>query len=120
MKILHIGNYSETIEEFSNILKTKNHDFESVMDGKKALVMIQNNYYDLILIDLVMSGYSGIDFLLDLKKRPTNIQKITVVDSPELDEYQIKFLRDLGADSILQKPISIQNLLSQLEPNLTS
>jgi hypothetical protein len=35
MKILHIEDISEISEVFSDILKTKNHDFESVIDGKR-------------------------------------------------------------------------------------
>lgn len=117
MKILHIEDIPEISEIFSDILKTKNHDFDSATDGKKGLDLVLKNHYDLILLDMCMPNYSGIDFLLDLRdKKPSEIRKVVVVSSLELDEYQTKFLIDLGVRSIRQKPISVQNLLSQLEP----
>lgn len=119
MKILHIEDVPEISEVFSDILKTKNHDFESAIDGKKGLDLVLRNHYDLILLDMCMPNYSGIDFLLDLKdKKPSEIKKVAVVSSLELDEYQTRFLTELGVRSIRQKPISVQSLLSQLEPEL--
>ncbi|MEK6930278.1 MAG: response regulator [Thermoproteota archaeon] len=120
MKILHIEDIPEISEIFSDILKTKNHDFDSAIDGKKGFDLVLKNHYDLILLDMCMPNYSGIDFLLDLKnKKPSEIQKVVVVSSLELDEYQTKFLKELGVRSIRQKPISVQSLLSQIEPELT-
>ena len=120
MKILHIEDIPEISEIFSDILKTKNHDFDSAIDGKKGLDLVLKNHYDLILLDMCMPNYSGIDFLLDLRdKKPSEIRKVVIVSSLELDEYQTKFLKELGVRSIRQKPISVQSLLSQLEPELT-
>ncbi len=119
MKILHIEDIPEISEVYSDILKTKNHDFESAIDGKKGLDLVLKNHYDLILLDMCMPNYSGIDFLLDLKdKKSSEIQKV-VVSSLGLDEYQTRFLKELGVRSIRQKPISVQSLLSQIEPELT-
>jgi DNA-binding response OmpR family regulator len=120
MKILHIEDIPEISQIFSDILKTKNHEFDSVIDGKKGLDLVLKNHYDLILLDMCMPTYSGLDFLLDLRdKKPSEIRKVIVISSLELDKYQTKFLIELGVRFILQKPISIQNLLSQLEPELT-
>jgi len=119
VKILHIDDTPEISTIFSDILKNKNHNFDSIEDGKKGLGMVLKNQYDLILLDMCMPNYSGIDFLLDLKnKKSTEIQKVVVVSSLELDEYQTKFLKKLGVRGIQQKPISVQNLLAQIEPEI--
>lgn len=121
MKILYIEDIPEISDIFFDILKTKNHDFESRPDGKKYLDLVLKNYYDLILLDMCMPNYSGIDFLLDLKdKKSSEIRKVVVVSSLELDEYQTRFFKELDVHSIRQKPISVQNLLSQIEPELIS
>ena len=119
MKILHIEDNPEISEVYSDILTTKNHNFESAIDGKQGLDLVLKNQYDLILLDMCMPNYSGLDFLLDLKnKKHSEIKKVVIVSSLELDEYQSKFLKELGVRSIRQKPISIQSLLSQIEPEL--
>ncbi len=121
MKILHIEDVPEISEVFADILTTKNHYFESATDGKKGLDMVLKNNYDLILLDMCMPNYSGIDFLLDLNdKKSSEIRKVVVVSALELDEYQIKFLKELGVRSTHQKPISVQGLLAQIEPKIVS
>lgn len=62
MKILYIEDIPEISDIFSDILKTKNHDFESTPDGKKGLDLVLKNYYDLILLDMCMPNYSGLIF----------------------------------------------------------
>ena len=95
MKILHIEDIPEISDIFSDILKTKNNDFESTTDGKKDLDLVLKNYYDLILLDMCMSNYGGIDFLLDLKdKKSPKIRKVIVVISLELDAHQTRFSKN--------------------------
>ena len=121
MKILHIEDVPEISEVFADILTTKNHYFESTIDGKKSLDMVLKNNYDLILLDMCMPNYSGIDFLLDLNdKKSSEIKKVVVVSALELDEYQVKFLKELGVRSTHQKPISVPGLLAQITPEITT
>ena len=117
MKILHIEDTSEISEIYSDILKTKNHDFESTVSGREGLGKVLKNQYDLILLDMNMPDYSGMDFLLDLKdKKSSELGKVVVVSSLDLDEFQTQLLQDLGVHSIRQKPTSVQSLLSQIIP----
>ena len=95
VKILNIDDIPEISDIFSDILKTKNNDFESTTDGKKDLDLVLKNYYDLILLDMCMSNYGGIDFLLDLKdKKSPKIRKVIVVISLELDAHQTRFSKN--------------------------
>ena len=115
MKILHIEDNPEISTIFSDVLTIANHDFESSSDGKIGLDLVLKNNYDLILLDMCMPNYSGLDFLLDLKnKKPSEIGKIIIITSLNLDDYQTRFLTDLGVCSIQHKPISVQNLLTQV------
>jgi DNA-binding response OmpR family regulator len=115
MKILHIEDSPEISAIFSDLLTLANHDFESSVDGKNGLDLVLKNNYDLILLDMCMPNYSGLDFLLDLKtQKPSEIRKVIIITSLNLDEYQTRFLTDLGVCSVQHKPISVQNLLSQI------
>jgi len=116
MRILHIDDHHEISAIFSDILALKNHDFESTTDGREGIELVMKNNYDLILLDMCMPNYSGLDFLLDLKnKKPAEIRKVIIITSLNLDEYQTRFLTDLGVCSIQHKPISVKSLLSQIE-----
>ncbi len=119
MKILHIDDVSEISRVFEEILSPKNYEFESISDGKKGLDLVIANDYDLILLDMCMPKYSGVDFLLDLKhSRPSELSKVVIVSSLEMSPTQEQELLKLGIFSILQKPISIQSLLDKIEQKI--
>jgi DNA-binding response OmpR family regulator len=119
MKILHIEDSPEISAIFSDVLTIANHDFESSVDGKNGLELVMKNNYDVILLDMCMPNYSGLDFLLDLKaKKPSEIHKVIVLTSLNLDDYQTRFLLNLGVCSVQHKPISAQHLLSQITQEL--
>lgn len=121
MKILHVEDVSEISQVFADILSTKNYDFDSVSDGRAGLELAVYNDYDLILLDMCMPKYSGVDFLLDLKhRRPSELSKVVIVSALEMNLTQEQELLNLGIRSILRKPISVQSLLSQIEQKVVS
>ncbi len=120
MRILHIDDVSEISQIFADILATKNYEFDSISDGKVGLELAVNKDYDLILLDMCMPKYSGVDFLLDLKsRRPSVLSKVVIVSSLEMSNIQEKEILNLGIRAILRKPISVQALLSQVEQEVT-
>ena len=115
MKILHIDDHHEISAIFSDILALKKHDFESTTDGREGIELVMKNNYDLILLDLHMPRYTGFDFLADLKiKKQSEIKKVIVITSYQLDESQTLFLMNLGIDSVHRKPVSVQRLLTHI------
>jgi DNA-binding response OmpR family regulator len=120
MKILHIEDVPEISQIFGDILSTKNYDFDSVSDGRAGLELAVYKDYDLILLDMCMPKYSGVDFLLDLKhRRPAELSKVVIVSALEMGPTQEQELINLGIRSVLRKPISVQGLLSQIEQEVT-
>ena len=120
MRILHVEDVPEISQIFADILTTKNYDFDSVSDGKAGLELAVYKDYDLILLDMCMPKYSGVDFLLDLKhRRPSELSKVVIVSALEMNPSQERELLNLGIRSVLRKPISIQTLLSQIEEEIT-
>lgn len=120
MKIIHIKDVPEISQIFADILSTKNYDFDSVSDGRAGLELAVYKEYDLILLDMCMPKYSGVDFLLDLKhRRPTELSKVVIVSALEMSPNQEQELLNLGIRAILRKPISVQELLSRIEQEVT-
>ena len=89
---------------------------------RAGLELTVNKDYDLILLDMCMRQYSGVDFLLDLKHRQTcqNCPKLIIVSALEMNLTQEQKLLNLGIRSVLRKPISVQGLLSQIEQKVVS
>ena len=116
MKILHVEDTQEISQIFSEILETSGYEFDSISDGRAGLELAVNKNFDLILLDMCMPKYSGVDFLLDLKhRRPSELSKVVIVSALEMPHSQEEELMNLGIRTILKKPISVQALLSQIE-----
>lgn len=113
MKVLHIDDSKEICDLYSDMFTVDNHSISSVNDGKTGLKLAVKNDYDLILLDMMMPVYSGMDFLRDLKiQRPSELKKVVVVSVLEFNEGQIAELLDFGVHSIEEKPPNLQNLVS--------
>ena len=111
MKIIHIDDSKEIRELYSEILVAKNHSVKSVYDGKKGLELVAKNDYDLILLDMYMPKYSGIEFLRDLKNtRPTELKKVIIVSLLDFKDSHAKEFLKFGIHSILKKPMNLKEL----------
>jgi len=119
MRILHVEDTAEISEVFADVLATTDCDFDSVSDGRAGLELAVYKDYDLILLDMCMPKYSGTDFLIDLKtRRPSEVSKVVIVSALEMTSLQERQLLNMGIRNILKKPISVQNLLSQIEQEI--
>ena len=96
-----------------NTLISKNltlvgHKCTSAYDGTTALQMIQNNNYDLIILDVMLPGFSGFEIITYVKDTPV----IFVTAKSGLQD-KLKGL-ELGADDYIVKPFEMQELLARV------
>lgn len=99
-----------------DILELDNHRAIIAGDSRTALRLVAAQQFDLILVDMVMSGESGISILQSLEEigNPAPVAVISALS----DEKVKKRAFELGAISYLEKPVNIptlQGLLSSIE-----
>ena len=82
----------------------------TAVDGKKGLNLAINhqNEYDLILMDLIMPGLDGIEFLEQLRNKGVN--KRIIIMSSYKKEYVIKTVSEYNVDYYMLKPFSMESL----------
>ena len=118
MRILHIDDSPEICKLYADFYADKNSSLTSVNDGKKGLDLVLKNDYDVILLDMCMPKYGGMDFLQDLKeKRPSELKKVIVMSVLHYNEAQIKGLIKFGVHSVEEKPsqmVRLEPLLKRL------
>ena len=111
MNILHVDDSPEICQLYAEMLAIGNNIVKSVNDGREGLELVLKNDYDLILLDICMPKYSGINFIHDLKaKRPSEMKKIVIMSVLQLRESHRKELLKLGIHSVEEKPATIQKL----------
>ena len=96
-----------------NTLISKNltlvgHKCTSAYDGTAALQMIKNNNFDLIILDVMLPGFSGFEIITYVKDTPV----IFVTAKSGLQD-KLKGL-ELGADDYIVKPFEMQELLARV------
>lgn len=81
-------------------------------DGSEALQMAVQNDFDLILLDLMLPGINGFDFLKNL--RTFGSESPVIIISAIADTKQVVQGLDLGAVDYIKKPFEWDELLARI------
>ena len=94
-------------------LKYEGYQIDHAATGEDAINLIQENNYDIIILDLILPKMSGEDVLKELR----NQQKMTpVIVLTALDDVDTKIkLLNTGADDYLVKPFSFVELIARIK-----
>lgn len=92
-------------------LKSCGYACECAFDGMTAANMIEQNRYDLILLDIMLPKIDGYELLGYIK--PTNTPVIFITAKNDVTDT-VKGLK-LGADDYIAKPFEIVELLARVE-----
>jgi two-component system, OmpR family, phosphate regulon response regulator PhoB len=80
-------------------------------DGAEALRAVESQMPDLVVLDLMLPGYSGLEVLRELRRRPeTSALPVILLTARREEQDRIEGL-ELGADDYVSKPFSPQELI---------
>jgi DNA-binding response OmpR family regulator len=96
----------------SRILEEEGYTVDSAADGAAALTIVERDPPDAILLDVMMPGMNGRQFLHELR---------TASDGPHIPVVVMTALQGLhdraieyGADDLVQKPFDVDELLNKV------
>ncbi|MCR5611862.1 MAG: response regulator transcription factor [Clostridiales bacterium] len=105
----------EDEEAISNLIYTnlseEGYECFRAFDGKAAADMIEENNYDLVLLDIMLPEIDGYELLEYIKYTGTPVIFLTAMGSVE---DRIRGLRH-GADDYIVKPFQVGELLARIE-----
>jgi len=108
-KILIIDDEEGIRISFQSFLSEEGHEVITAEDYDSAMKAITKNQIDLIFADIILSGYTGIDLLREVKNRDLRCPVIIITGEPTL-ETAAESVR-LGAFDYLTKPVLKESLL---------
>jgi DNA-binding response OmpR family regulator len=85
-------------------------------NGNKALEMAQLNEYDLILLDWMIPGLSGIEVCRQFRKTNTNTPIIFLTAKDTVSD--VVFGLEAGANDYIKKPFKFEELLARIRVQL--
>jgi CheY-like chemotaxis protein len=116
MRILGIDDNKEINEMVSDVLTPLDYEYQYVTNGKEGLKLIQEQKWDLVLLDLAMPGFSGKDVVNELvKKGDLKKQPIILFTASTISDKEIDNMKKLGVKSCLRKPVQLETLIKTIE-----
>jgi len=115
-KILIVDDEHDVIELISNALPDS-YKVYSASSGQQALTMLKDNTVDVILLDAVMPGMSGFEFMQQLADNDIT-SKVTVIIMTEADDKQQTHALLSGAADIISKPVNHQVLVTRVNNHI--
>lgn len=94
-------------------LELENYDVSSAYDGSQALKAIQQEYFDLIIMDVMLPGMDGIHVIETIRVQNNNIP-ILILSAKNTGADRVLGLKK-GADDYLTKPFNLEELLLRVQ-----
>jgi two-component system, OmpR family, manganese sensing response regulator len=112
MKILLVDDETELTDPLSRILNREGYIVDTAYEGTKGSQLALTNNYDLLILDWMLPGKTGLEICQDLRcqGKATPVLFLTAKDT--LDD-RVEGL-DAGADDYLVKPFELRELLARV------
>jgi two-component system, sensor histidine kinase and response regulator len=117
-RILIVDDVSKNIQLVANILQREQYLMTFARNGKTALEHVNENDFDLILLDIMMPEMDGFEVCRQLKadERTKNIPIIFLTAKTEPDSIVKGF--ELGAVDYVTKPFNSAELLARVKTHI--
>ena len=115
---MNVGNTIAVIEDDALIagmvelnLKNSGAGVSVFNNGEDFIVSIRKNSFDLIILDIMLPGMSGVELLRLIRKNSMNTPVLMMTAKTDL-RSRIESL-NIGADDYIQKPFSMEELIAR-------
>lgn len=111
-KILVVDDEKKMRNLIIEYLNIEGFDWDEAGDGEEALVLFSKNYYDLIILDVMMPRMDGWSVCREIRKKS---DKPVIMLTARGEEYDKLFGFELGVDDYIVKPFSPKELIARIK-----
>lgn len=112
VKLLVVEDEIGLREALIHSLRQEGYLADGAGDGDEGLELIETGVYDLVILDVMLPGRSGLEVLRSLREGRNAIPVILLTALSELDD-KVRGM-DSGADDYLTKPFALPELLARI------
>jgi DNA-binding NtrC family response regulator len=112
LKVLIVDDELDFLETIVKRLQVRNIEASGVDSGPKALELLNEQDFDVVILDVKMPGMDGIETLVEMKKKKPLTEVIMLTGHASV-ESGIQGMQ-LGAFDYLMKPIALDELLEKV------
>ncbi|MHC5037225.1 MAG: response regulator [Planctomycetota bacterium] len=96
----------------------KGYRVDTAEDGRRALALIDENDYDVILLDIMMPGIDGIEVLKTIRQTRNMGELPVIMITAKSDKGEIINTLNLGANDYVLKPVDFHVALARTRTQL--
>lgn len=111
-RILLVDDDSLLSEAVANILQMEGHSVSVAPDGPDALDLLQQDTFDIILLDVGLPGMNGYEVATEMKRLLPHVPIVLVTGSGENVDHQR--LKSIGVEEVIGKPFQPEKLLNTM------
>lgn len=108
-KILVIEDDADLQNLFCKTLQRSNYIPYGVNDANEAFDILENEYIDLIISDVMMPGINGFEFVRQLRESGSELPVLIITAKGDITDKQQGFMA--GADDYMVKPIDLNEMI---------
>jgi len=112
-KILLVDDEYEFVQTLAQRLKLRGYEVTTALSGENCLEIFFSKSFDLVVLDLMMPGMSGLEVLAELKKIESSLPVILLTGHGSTKEGMEGM--KLGAEDYLMKPLDINQLTKKIK-----
>lgn len=112
MRILLVDDEVELTEPLSRVLQREGYTVKVAHDGETGYGLAVDGEFDLLILDWMMPGLSGLDMCRQLRAQHLTTPVLFLTAKDTLDD-RVEGL-DAGADDYLVKPFELRELLARV------
>jgi len=127
-KVLIIDDDKEMCEEMTEVLKDEGHDISVALDGLEGKKLIEENHYNILLLDVKLPKINGLEILKSVREKNMKLKVLIITGDPlikkllkEKKGYENKEEDTLKlADAVIIKPFNIEIVLAKIKELLNA
>lgn len=113
MNVLVVEDESRVAEFIQRGLRAEGWSVTVAPDGETGLELVENDEFDVVVLDLMLPGISGQDVCRKMRAR-RNVTPVLMLTALGKTDERVAGLR-MGADDYLGKPFDFDELLARIE-----
>lgn len=113
MRVLLIEDSRRLQQSIAKALRHTGYAVDTAGDGEEGLKHLQDNAYDVVILDLMLPNMDGMEVLTRLRASQ-NHAAVLILSAKDAVQDRVKGLQS-GADDYMIKPFALEELLARVE-----
>jgi serine/threonine protein kinase/ActR/RegA family two-component response regulator len=117
-RVLIVDDNDINLDLLSRRLQRKDYEVLTARSGPEALELIEREPVDIVLLDVMMPGMTGLEVLEEIRKKRDAMTLPVIMATARADSSDVVEALDKGANDYVTKPIEFDILVARMRVHL--